>query len=104
MPSTHKFSPDPQQPEYCRCGLHKTDLDHPQEQAAPPPPLSEADELKKRIEAILSNTGSWSQCKGCYKPIYWMVHNNGKKVPYTPEGLIHFVDCPVREQFKKAAG
>lgn len=107
MPSTHQFSPDRGAPGYCRCGLHKdhrehdAQLIHPGDPDAPESPLSaEVRELKARIEQLLSHTGSWAQCKGCFKPIYWMVHNNGKKVPYTPEGLNHFADCPAAAQFR----
>ena len=108
MPSTHQFSAMYNDPGYCRCGLAKNHAEHLVEQPGLPgldnaltPEQRELAELKRRIEQLLSNTGSWSQCKGCFKPIYWMVHNGGKKVPYTPEGLNHFIDCPAAAQFRK---
>jgi len=40
-------------------------------------------------------------CRGCQAPIFWVLHRNGKRVPYTPAGLNHFIDCPEAAKFKK---
>ncbi len=40
-------------------------------------------------------------CRGCQAPIYWVTHKNGKRTPYTPSGLNHFIDCPAAAQFGK---
>lgn len=42
-------------------------------------------------------------CGGCGAEIYWIIHRNGRRVPYTVRGLNHFVDCPAREDFRKKA-
>ncbi len=42
-------------------------------------------------------------CRGCQAPIYWVTHKNGKRTPYTPAGLNHFIDCPAAAQFGKGA-
>ena len=42
-----------------------------------------------------------STCRGCNADIWWIVSNTQKKTPYTAAGLIHFVDCSARDQFKK---
>lgn len=51
--------------------------------------------------AILGNIGDPGTCRGCQVKIYWVTHKNGKKTPYTPAGLNHFVDCEARSQFAK---
>ncbi len=51
----------------------------------------------KKLLAQISDQGL---CRGCQARIFWVTHNNGKKVPYTSAGLNHFVNCPAREQFK----
>lgn len=60
--------------------------------------------LKAAIEALIKNLAGPKpgSCKGCGQPIFWLTHANGKKVPYTPQGLNHFVNCPSRDQFKKS--
>lgn len=60
-------------------------------------------ELLHRIQLILAATGRAAACKGCGAPIVWVTHQNGKRAPYTPEGLNHFVDCPQAQQFRKKA-
>lgn len=42
-----------------------------------------------------------SQCRGCRRTIFWATHANGKRVPYTVDGVNHFVDCKQRGMFKK---
>lgn len=54
------------------------------------------------LVALLKNVGDPAHCKGCGADIYWVIHRNGKKVPYTPAGLNHFVDCPAAQRFRKA--
>ena len=55
------------------------------------------------ITALLKAIGEPGVCRGCYAEIVWVTHRNGKKTPYTPAGLNHFVHCPKREQFKEKA-
>ena len=49
--------------------------------------------------ALLKNVGDRSTCSGCGAEIYWVHHKNGKRAPYTPAGLNHFIDCPKAAQF-----
>lgn len=58
----------------------------------------------KAMLALLKNAGRLGTCSGCNAVIVWIRHTNGKNVPYTTEGLNHFIDCPAREQFGKKAG
>lgn len=59
----------------------------------------------KAMLELLKNVSQIGTCQGCYAVIAWVRHRNGKMVPYTTEGLNHFVNCPAREQFgQKAAG
>jgi hypothetical protein len=115
MPSTHRFSADPQAPLFCRCGLPRDVPDHEgpaDAEASPAPPNTSridkllADpvtpgELFKRIEALLAAVGEFGKCRGCEAPIYWVMTKRGAPAPYTPQGLSHFADCPAREQFRK---
>jgi hypothetical protein len=58
-------------------------------------------ELELRIQMILQHVGDKGVCKGCGRDIWWVKHKNGKAVPYTWEGLNHFIDCPKANEFKK---
>lgn len=58
--------------------------------------------LEERILSLLQNIGDVGACRGCQAAIYWVTHKNGKKTPYTPAGINHFIDCPARAQFGKA--
>ncbi len=53
---------------------------------------------------MLEHIGKKGTCDGptCGAPIYWVTHTNGRKTPYTPAGLNHFVDCPDRDRFKRS--
>ena len=42
------------------------------------------------------------QCRGCGIDIWWVTHANGKKAPYTKQGLNHFADCPKAKEFKRS--
>lgn len=57
--------------------------------------------MEKAMTDLLKNAGHFGTCTGCYEPIVWIRHTNGKNVPYTTEGLNHFVNCKAREQFGK---
>lgn len=71
----------------------------------------EADELRttaaslqavvKNVSGLLKQLGTPSRCKGCNAAIWWVVHSNGKRVPYTGVGLNHFADCPKAARFRK---
>lgn len=52
------------------------------------------------MKALLTNIGDPGKCRGCQADIFWVTHKNGKKTPYTPAGLNHFIDCPAAKQFK----
>jgi hypothetical protein len=49
--------------------------------------------------ALLRNIGDSALCSGCQAAIYWVRHKNGRKTPYDPSGLNHFISCPKAEQF-----
>ncbi len=55
------------------------------------------------MRTLLTNIGDPGKCRGCSAEIFWVTHKNGKKTPYTPAGLNHFVDCPAAKQFGKKA-
>jgi hypothetical protein len=57
-------------------------------------------ESVKRLLALLQAVGDPGKCKGCGVPIYWVLHRNGKRAPYTLNGLNHFADCPAADRFR----
>lgn len=58
----------------------------------------------EHIAMLLSNLGTPGHCKGCGAPIWWIIHLNGKRVPYNLEGLNHFADCPNASTFRRKPG
>jgi len=40
-------------------------------------------EARRLIILLLRNIGDRSRCKSCGAEIYWVVHKNGNKAPYT---------------------
>lgn len=56
--------------------------------------------MERAMTRMLQNVGQMGTCDGCSAVIVWVRHRNGKNVPYTTEGLNHFVNCPARERFK----
>lgn len=59
--------------------------------------------LESNIRLLLAQVGEPGKCRGCGADIYWVVHRNGKRAPYTPHGLNHFADCPAAQNFKVKA-
>lgn len=71
-----------------------------------PSPASVEGILLQRIRDILFAVGDLARCgardgNGCGTQIIWVRHKNGKAVPYSLDGQIHFKDCPNRQNFKK---
>jgi hypothetical protein len=61
----------------------------------------EVQQIRENMAKLLVNIGDPSRCKGCGAPIFFVRHKNGKSVPYTPQGLNHFADCPQAKEFKR---
>jgi len=59
------------------------------------------DEYQDKIKKLLDLVGDIGECKGCGREVWWVVHKNGKKAPYTRTALNHFIDCPNADQFRK---
>ena len=57
--------------------------------------------LHRNIGALLRNVGDPGKCKGCGRDIYWVMHNNARKAPYTADGLNHFANCPKADDFRR---
>lgn len=55
---------------------------------------------EQRLRSAIASCGDRGRCFGCNAQVFWIVHANKKKAPYTPEGLNHFADCPQRARFK----
>jgi hypothetical protein len=57
--------------------------------------------MRTRIaRTMLHIAGQPVPCDACNAPIYFVVHANGKRTPYTVTGLSHFIDCPASADFK----
>ncbi len=57
--------------------------------------------LRRQVKRLLDQVGDEGECKGCGATIYWVRHKkSGKAVPYTPEALNHFADCPKAQSFR----
>ena len=61
----------------------------------------EVAQLKGNIARLLAAAGQRAYCRGCGAEIWWLVHSNLKRVPYTSAGLNHFIDCPKAKEFRK---
>ncbi|KKL09546.1 hypothetical protein LCGC14_2564790 [marine sediment metagenome] len=48
------------------------------------------------LRLLLAIAGEPGICKGCGRPIFWI-----QRKPYSTAGVIHFVDCPKRDDFRK---
>jgi hypothetical protein len=62
------------------------------------------DKLRSNIELLYKTIGaSPGTCTGptCTEPVWWVLTKNGKRAPFTADGLNHFADCPDRERFRK---
>ncbi len=59
------------------------------------------DEMKANVAKLLAAVGQRGACRGCGREIWWLVHSNGKRAPYTRAGLNHFIDCPRAKEFKR---
>ena len=54
-------------------------------------------------EHLVEHVGEPNRCSApeCRAPIYWIVHRNGKRAPYNPDGTNHFITCPAVEKFRR---
>lgn len=59
--------------------------------------------LLNNIRHLFKQIGEPGHCQGCGREIVWIVHRNGRRAPYTLEGLNHFADCPKADLFKGGA-
>ena len=57
-------------------------------------------DLAANIKRLLDQIGDKGTCRGCNAEIWWVVHKNGKRAPYTATGLNHFADCPKAQSFR----
>lgn len=58
---------------------------------------------EERIKDLLKVLGQEDRCRGCGRKIWWLAPKNGKRVPYTEEGINHFQhfeDCEKANKFR----
>lgn len=60
-----------------------------------------AEDLDQEIIDLLWLHADRGQCRGCNAEIFWMKSKTGKAMPYSKAGVVHFSDCPDRQQFRK---
>jgi len=60
----------------------------------------ELEELHRNVTDMLNRISDPILCK-CGTVMYFLKHKNGKRAPYTSSALNHFIDCPLRDQFRK---
>ena len=48
--------------------------------------------LYKNITSLMKAIGNPGSCQGCREFIWWVKTKNGKNMPVTREGLVHFAD------------
>jgi len=41
------------------------------------------------------------ECRSCGRKVWWVETKNGKRAPYTVDGVSHFADCPSAGQHRK---
>lgn len=77
------------------------------EKAFDPAMLEEAKKLaasfyRKRFEELFRHLGfDKAECRACKRTVWWVLHKNGKRVPYTVDGQNHFSNCPQRDAFRR---
>jgi hypothetical protein len=64
---------------------------------------AELENTRKRLAMLLNAVGVPGSCLGpnCHADVLWVVHINGRRTPYDPDGTNHFITCPDRELFKR---
>lgn len=90
---------------YCKCGLHMLAVDHNESAPIAPRPVEPDDTAKMllgRIESLLSDLGTFAQCKGCLQPMYWATQQpTRKRVAYNRDGTNHFGTCANQGEFAR---
>lgn len=68
-------------------------------------PTEQESKLLTNIDRLMKAIGAEpGTCRACGRVIWWVKHANGKRAPYTTEGLNHFADCPNANEFRKPKG
>lgn len=62
--------------------------------------LNQLEVQRDRMRRLLHNVGEEGICKGCPARVIWVIHRNGKRTPYDPDGTNHFITCPEAERFR----
>ncbi len=64
---------------------------------------AEIERLYKNITGLMKAIGNPGSCQGCGSFIWWVKTKNDKNMPVTRDGLIHFANCPLGDQFSRGA-
>ena len=74
-------------------------------------PIDDAEILRLRLIAagaakLVQSVGdvSVSPSANCRARIWWIVHNNGKRIAYDADGRKHFLTCPDAEELRRRQG
>lgn len=60
-------------------------------------------DLKAVIKAMLVVLGYEGRCT-CGAPVWWLTTKNFNRIPYRPDGIPHWADCPDAKKHRKKKG
>lgn len=58
-------------------------------------------QVESNLTRLLATIATEQKTCSCGAALWMVTHANGKRCPYTAEGLNHFIDCPDREQYRR---
>ena len=72
---------------------------------SPEPEMISREEMRKRFRDLYEMLGlDEGKCRACGRKFWWLKSRYGTTMPYTEDGLTHFVDCPDSGSFRKKKG
>ncbi len=58
--------------------------------------------IEERMKRLLIDAAQLRRpCKRCGAALYFLRHSTGNLVPYTEDGINHFLNCPQAAEFRK---
>jgi len=73
-----------------------------QERATAAKVIEAIEVMRGNIREMLAVMGIYPrECQTCGRAIWFIKNRRGKKVPYTDDGLNHFIDCPGADKHRK---
>lgn len=57
--------------------------------------------IRSEMRRFLETLGTPARCKGCEVIIYWVLHRNGRRTPYSQDGVNHWQDCAASKEMRE---